>query len=176
MNDTRMFAFEDDFVATLRCVPMAVRFKLDACGIKLTLRQWSRFTRDDRQDLLLALCETVGEIEVYRTALVDLVALRSGERAKPLTIPPCGQWEDARRPARVVVDYAKSLGVQPPDRAQWRALSRLQRFVLIKLTRDNHDNVNFLPAMAEFGLLAPVIRESLTSQLQNEFDGRTLMA
>ena len=45
MNDTQLFAFESDFVATLRCVPMAVRFKLDRCGIKLSLRQWSRFSR-----------------------------------------------------------------------------------------------------------------------------------
>jgi hypothetical protein len=148
-----MFAFEDDFVSTLRCVPMAVRFKLDACGIKLTLRQWSRFTREDRQDLLTAPCETAEEIDAYGVALVDLVALRTGENARPLAIPPCGQWEDPHRIAPVVIDYARSLGVRPPDRSQWAALTRLQRFVLIKLTRDNHDNVNFLPAMAEFGLL-----------------------
>lgn len=153
MNDVQMFAFEHDFVSTLRCVPMAVRFKLDACGVKLTLRQWSRFTLEDRQDLLVAPCETVGEVEAYRTALVDLVALRSAEWAKPLTVPPCGQWETATRVATVVVAYAKSLGVRPPSLRQWASLTRLQRFVLIKLTRDNHDNVNFLPAMAEFGLL-----------------------
>ena len=29
MNDTTLFAFEDDFVVALRCIPMAVRFKLD---------------------------------------------------------------------------------------------------------------------------------------------------
>jgi len=153
VNDTRMFAFEDDFVATLRCVPMAVRFKLDACGIKLTLRQWSRFSREDRHDLLIAPCETADEIEAYGIALTNLVALRTGETAKPLLVPPCGQWEISQRPAPVVVDYARSLGVRPPDRARWAALTRLQRFVLIKLTRDNHDNVNFLPAMEEFGLL-----------------------
>lgn len=56
----------------------------------------------------------------------------------------------------VVVDHARSLGVRPPNQAQWRALTRLQRFVLIKLTRDNHDNVNFLPAMVEFGLIEAV--------------------
>ena len=68
MNDAQLFEFESDFVASLRCVPMAVRFKLDACGIKLTLRQWSRFTRGDRQDLLMAACEGPAEIEDYRAA------------------------------------------------------------------------------------------------------------
>jgi hypothetical protein len=153
VNDIQMFAFEDHFVATLRCVPMAVRFKLDTCRVKLTLRQWSRFTQEDRHDLLVAPCETVAEIEAYRVALADLVALRAGENARPLTIPPCGQWERAYRPAPAVVAYARSLGVRPPDRGQWARLTRLQRFALIKLTRDNHDNVNFLPAMREFGLL-----------------------
>lgn len=173
MNDTQMFAFEADFVSTLRCVPMAVRFKLDACGVKLTLRQWSRFTFEDREDLLRAPCETAAEIETYRTALVDLVALRSGEWAKPLAIAPCGQWEIVDQPARVVTDYAVSLRVKPPGRAQWRALTRLQRFVLIKLTRDSHDNVNFLPAMVEFGLLdaglvdrAPRARSRLGERLE----------
>lgn len=37
------FKFEADFVDTLRCVPMIVRFKLDTVGIKLSLRAWSRF-------------------------------------------------------------------------------------------------------------------------------------
>ncbi len=39
MNDTGMFDFESDFVASLRCIPMCVRFKLDLCEIKLSLRQ-----------------------------------------------------------------------------------------------------------------------------------------
>jgi hypothetical protein len=30
---------------------------------------------------------------------------------------------------------------------------REQRFALFKLTRPNHDNDNFIPAMREFGLL-----------------------
>ena len=37
--------------------------------------------------------------------------------------------------------------------AQRHALSPLQRFTLVKLSRAKHDNVNFVPAMREFGLL-----------------------
>jgi hypothetical protein len=54
----------------------------------------------------------------------------------------------------VVADYARRVGQTPPSDRQWSALTRLQRFALIKLTRDNHDNVNFIPAMMEFGLVA----------------------
>lgn len=34
------FAFESDFVDSLRCIPMVVRYKLDTCGIKLKLPEW----------------------------------------------------------------------------------------------------------------------------------------
>lgn len=161
MNDTQLFAFESDFVATLRCIPMAVRFKLDRCGIKLSLRQWSRFTRDDRQTLLIRPCDGHAEVEAYRAALADLVALRANEIAKPLAEPPCGQWEDRCQVAPVVVGYARGLGVPPPSRQEWAALRPLQRFVLVKLTRDNHDNVNFIPAMREFGLARPTAGPAL---------------
>ena len=152
MSDPQLFAFEQDFVSTLRCVPMAVRLKLDVCGIKLSLRQWSRFTQADRRDLLAHPCERDAEIAAYRRALVALVALRAREVAKPLADPPCWQWEWPHGTPTVVADFARSRGLAPPSDRQWAGLSRLQRFALIKLTRDNHDHDNFAPAMAEFGL------------------------
>lgn len=152
MTAAQMFAFEADFVASLRCIPMAVRFKLDRCGIKLSLRQWSRFTPADRRSLLDAACVTDGEVAAYRDALVELVAQRVQEVAKPLAVAPCGAWEDPSGPPGVVADHARAVGLPPPAPAAWAGLSELQRFVLVKLTRDNHDNVNFAPAMREFGL------------------------
>ncbi len=152
MSDTQLFAFESDFVATLRCVPMAVRLKLDRCAIKLSLRQWSRFTRDDRQRLLEAPCRAPAEVAAYREALVALIAVRAQEAAKPLADPPAPLWEEASAPPPMVTTFARAAGVTPPSNAAWRRLGELQRFALIKLTRDNHDNVNFVPAMREFGL------------------------
>ncbi|MGK7938235.1 MAG: nitrate reductase associated protein, partial [Xenococcaceae cyanobacterium] len=35
---------------------------------------------------------------------------------------------------------------------QWKSLTPLQRFALIKLSRPSHENKNFLPAAKEFGL------------------------
>lgn len=159
MSDTQLFAFESDFVDSLRCIPMAVRLKLDVCGIKLTLRQWSRFARNDREALLTMPCGSRAEAEAYRAEVVDLVASRAGETAKPLAEQAWRYWELPDRIPIAVVDYALSLGLSPPKISQWAALTSLQRFALIKLTRDNHDNVNFVPAMQEFGLvrsLAPV--------------------
>jgi len=154
MHDAQLFAFEDDFVASLRCIPMAVRLKLDRCAIKLTLRQWSRFTREDRSALLTAPCRGEAEVAAYRAGLVALVALRAREAARPLADPPIALWEAVGEAPPVVSAYARAVGVSPPSAGQWARLSELQRFALIKLTRDSHDNVNFIPAMREFGLVA----------------------
>jgi hypothetical protein len=47
--DITFFNFEAEFVDTLRCVPMIVRFKLDVVGVKLALRldgrtHWSQLS------------------------------------------------------------------------------------------------------------------------------------
>ncbi len=158
MSDAQLFAFESDFVASLRCIPMAVRLKLDLCGIKLTLRQWSRFARSDREALVVMPCGRRAEVEAFRAEVVDLVVSRAGEAARPLTERACRDWERSNRIPIAVTDNAMSLGLSPPSVSQWAALTPLQRFALIKLTRDNHDNVNFAPAMAEFGLSRPLSR------------------
>lgn len=167
MTHNQLFDFESDFVATLRCIPMAVRFKLDRIGIKLSLRQWSRFTHDDRQTLLDAPCATAGEVELYYRRLADLVRLRSSEEPAPLPEPVRALWEMAGEVPPVVSAFARSSGGEGPTNQQWSGLTELQRFVLVKLTRDSHDNVNFMPAMCEFGLslrTLPAPREGATRQ------------
>jgi hypothetical protein len=155
MDDWPLFDFESDFVNTLRCIPMAVRFKLDACRIKLSLRQWSRFTLEDRHALRLAPCVSQPEVSAYRAALVALVAARTGDAAKPLPDPVDEAWRDPSRAPAGLIAFARSLGLEPPTVAAWAGLTPLQRFTLQKLTRDNHDNINFVPALHEFGLIGP---------------------
>ncbi len=51
------FRFEEDFMEDgIRCIPMVVRFKLDACGIKLKLAEWSRFNVTERECLATLPC------------------------------------------------------------------------------------------------------------------------
>jgi hypothetical protein len=149
-----LFAFESDFVASLRCVPMAVRFKLDRVGVKLTLRQWSRFTAADRHELVTRACDSAEAQLNYRQRLEALVRSRTGGAAQPLPIPDTQGWERLDGPPPAVIAFANDTGVSPPTAEAWRNLAELERFVLTKLSRDNHDNVNFVPALKEFGLLA----------------------
>ena len=47
-----LFDFEKDFADSLRCIPMAVRYKLDSVGVKLKLTYWNQFSQAERQVLL----------------------------------------------------------------------------------------------------------------------------
>ncbi|WP_282760482.1 nitrate reductase associated protein [Komagataeibacter saccharivorans] len=150
-----LFDFERDFAGSLRCIPMIARQKLDIVGIKLSLRQWSRFTRDERGQLADLPCETVPEQATYRELVAHLIATRSDEPLRPLASRGLEAWRDADRMPDTVKTQAQADGVAPPTAVQWATLQPLQRFALVKLARSKHENENFVPAMLEFGLLQP---------------------
>ncbi|WP_304273907.1 nitrate reductase associated protein [Caulobacter segnis] len=149
------FAFESDFVDTLRCIPMAVRLKLDEARIKLTLRQWSQLSTQARRALLDQPCRTPAEIVAYQVELGRHVAEQSDSQLRILPDDQAIPLPPVDAPPEQVVAFAASKAVAPIALEAWGNLSDLQRFALVKLSRDNHDNVNFVPALAEFGLLSP---------------------
>jgi len=133
---------------------MCVRQKLDIVGIKLSLRQWSRFSRDERATLGDAACDVPEARAHYRTHVLDLIAARTDEPAVFLPTTSFPEWECSDRMPEAVAVQAARDGVQPPTPSTWAQLTPLQRFALIKLARSQHENENFVPAMREFGLLA----------------------
>ena len=67
------FVFEEDFMeANMRCIPMAVRFKLDAVQIKLSLAAWAKFGSDEKLALAMNSCESVTEKAMYSQFLAKL--------------------------------------------------------------------------------------------------------
>jgi hypothetical protein len=146
------FNFEQDFVASLRCIPMVVRFKLDTCGVKLKLVHWHQMTQAERASLVDLPCEA-GEPSVasYQAHVQQLVSHYTGSPAALLLIEVHPAWLVATVvPAQV---QAQAQAHQADVSAvQWAQLSPLQRFALIKLSRAGHENHNFEPAMQEFGL------------------------
>lgn len=132
---------------------MAVRFKLDTCGIKLKLDQWHKFGQHERQALLDLPCETEQEITNYRWLLQRLVLDCTGEPAKDLAVDPHPPWMESSKVPEDTAAKAAELGVMLQPN-QWTTLSPIQRFALIKLSRSGHENRNFLPALQEFGLAA----------------------
>ncbi len=142
-----LFKFEEDFGDGLRCVPMAVRLKLDRAGVKLDLKAWVKFTGEERRDLL----DFSGDDTRFAEKVNALAETRSGERPKTLHVPDVFPWDEERLPAGLAAK-ASADGV-PLDEKRWAELAPLQRFSLLKLSRPGHENKNFLPACREFGLL-----------------------
>ncbi|MEM9770174.1 MAG: nitrate reductase associated protein [Cyanobacteria bacterium P01_D01_bin.73] len=144
------FDFERDFVDSLRCIPMRVRYNLDRCGIKLKLHHWHHLTEEERRFLVALPCDGEANRANYRKTLREMVQLRSREVPKDLPVDPSWPWQGEFLPAETV-DQAKRVEVSLSDE-QWRSLSEIQRFVLVKLSRPGHENRNFIPALREFGL------------------------
>ena len=145
------FGFEADFVASLRCIPMAVRFKLDLCGVKLSLKGWSRFDHETRSRCAYLPTRSADEIGRYRAFLCQAIEQVGLE---PLLLPvgPEPAWDIVDEVPAQVLEKGAELGLTSDHFNGWRDLSALQRFALLKLTRKGHENENFRPAMREFGL------------------------
>ena len=145
-----LFRFESDFVESLRCIPMAVRFKLDKTQVKLKLNEWSKLGQAERRVLLDSPCATPAQEAAWQAEVSDRVAKVCGAPPALLPDPVDPQWEAAEVPAQVR-EKAESEGIALSD-AVWRALAPLRRFALVKLSRPGHENRNFVPAALEFGL------------------------
>jgi hypothetical protein len=146
------FNFEADFVASLRCIPMQVRYKLDTCGIKLKLADWHQMSQAEREALVELPCTTETEIQSYRHSLEQLIFNRTGIPATQLPIDSDPAWMNSANVPASVLEQAQDIGITFTTQ-QWESLTPLQRFALIKLSRSGHENKNFPRAMAEFHLL-----------------------
>ncbi|MEO6720564.1 MAG: nitrate reductase associated protein [Ferruginibacter sp.] len=152
-NGVQHFKFEEDFVEdNVRCIPMIVRFKLDAVGIKLKLAEWSRLHTNERSMLAQEPCSTPVEKIMYLNNLRSLVRLRTGNEATGLAIDKEPSWANLKRIEPALQDKAKEHNWHI-TLEQWKSLNNLQRFALLKLFRPGHENKNFPKAMVEFGLV-----------------------
>ncbi len=143
------FQFEADFIDSLRCIPMTVRYKLDICGVKLKLQHWHQFSLEARQSLLELPCATKTEIRDYRSYLQALVHNYTGELPEDIAVADFPEWQQGEMiPESVQIQSQKTQSSLTLE--QWGKFSPLQRFVLIKLSRSHHENKNFRPALQEF--------------------------
>jgi hypothetical protein len=153
-HDSTIFQFEKDFAGALYCIPMAVRRKLDLCGVKVSLKQWNRFTLEEREQLVTRGCDTPEQTDAYQHEVAHLLETRAGDTPQLLDRDAGTEWKNASTIPQRLIDYCAEREVAAPSLAQWAALTELQRFALFKLTRPRHTNENFIPAMREFGLIA----------------------
>ena len=149
----RFFGFEADFVADLRCLPMAVRRKLDLAGVKLKLSHWQALGAVEREGLL-AWPDQPLAIEALRHWLLQRTAVLADGPARPL--PPAqlealtSAADDEAVPV-VLAAACRQLGT-PLSREQWQGLDGLQRFALVKLSHPGHEHRNLPRALQKFWL------------------------
>ena len=147
------FDFEEDFIEeNVRCIPMIVRFKLDAAGIKLKLNEWSKFSSADRITLALMPAATPAEVGDYFKFLTNLIESATRKKATPIAVDRNPAWGNLEEIPQLLRQLSEdhSLAITVP---QWSRLTDLQRFALLKLCRPGHENKNFPKALLEFGLI-----------------------
>lgn len=147
------FLFEEDFMErNIRCIPMIVRFKMDKAGIKLKLSEWSRFSIEERVNLALMPCDTCEEISKYNCWLGRLVKNYTNKDASTLNVDQNPMWDNPYSVPQVLTEKLNEFNwkISIED---WRGLTKLQRFALLKLCRARHENKNFPKAMREFRLV-----------------------
>lgn len=150
--ETVFFNFEEDFVEdNVRCIPMIVRFKLDACGIKLKLHEWCKLSLSERTRLAHMPCSTPQQMNQYRNGLKFLVTKYTGAQATLLTVEQEPAWANTQLLPGMLLDKLGEFNWQL-NLQQWCTITTLQRFVLLKLCKPGHENKNFPKAYIEFGL------------------------
>jgi len=146
-----LFRFEADYWPKLDCIPLSIRFHLDACGIKISLEDWRKLTSAGRRHVLAQSCET-SDHDAFRA---ELRRLSDGQG---VTIRRLSRDDGALSAAHSdgvperVLQAAIAAAAIPPTPPLWRALSPLQRFGLIKLARPGRPHPNFVRALNEFDL------------------------
>ncbi|MFZ9462529.1 MAG: nitrate reductase associated protein [Vulcanococcus sp.] len=148
------FAFEADFVDDLRCIPMAVRRKLDLAGIKLKLVHWHGLEQQERQRLL-----TWADDPAAIAALHDWLLQRSHQLpegpAKPLEPARGCDWQQGEQVPEVLAAACRQLELSLRPGA-WGELQELQRFALVKLSHPGHEHRNLPRALQEFAVVAGI--------------------
>ncbi|QDH13441.1 hypothetical protein E3E12_03640 [Formicincola oecophyllae] len=148
----QVFEFEHGYAHDLRGMPMAVREKLDRTGIRASRKQWQALPLPERQALLEMPCATHAESQLWRGKLVELLKAFSDVPVEETTPVDPTLWVMPHHCPSEIAAQCALKKVPVPSQAQWGTLTPLQRFSLLKLSRSERQNRDFLPAMKEFGL------------------------
>ena len=152
--EVTFFDFESDFVEeNMKCIPMIVRYKLDASGIKLKLSEWSKMTKTEREALATMPTETGKDCLAYRTSLANLIKVKTGNDAMMLSADAIDRsWADTGTVPGNLAKKVEAMNVVISV-DKWSKLTILQRFALCKLAGSNHESKNLVRALREFALI-----------------------
>ena len=128
------FGFEAEFTAELRCIPMAVRRKLDLAGVKLKLVHWNGLTAAERQ-LLLAWPDRPAAVAELRLWLLARTAQQAAGVAGTLPIASQESWQQQQEtPPLVSTAFVGTAGTSvrwPPCTTMQPLGPRVRHTVLV---------------------------------------------
>ncbi|WJF90709.1 nitrate reductase associated protein [Paraburkholderia bonniea] len=154
-----LFNFEIASSQNLTFIPLAVRFNLDRCGLRISLEQWQQLPYAARQQLACYPVEdrprpVAAQTPEFACTLGALLnTFGNGGAPEPFAPELAPAWRDTAAIPPEVIQQAALAEVRVPDAGQWAALAPFQRYVLAKLSRKPRANHDFIPALKEFGLL-----------------------
>ena len=153
LNGIEYFRFEEEFMENnMRCIPMIIRFKMDIAGIKLKISQWKRFSTEERITLALMTCSLNEGSKQYAGYLAGLIRKYTRRDATSMEVNGTPAWKDLGSIPERLIEKLKEFNWKLSI-AEWKCLTDLQRFALLKLCRPGHENKNFPKAMREFNLV-----------------------
>jgi hypothetical protein len=128
----RRFVFEGDIHASLSCVPLVIRRKLDLAASKISLAGWQALSRAERLSLCHLPVDSADDLAVYREVL-QAFAARAGVPLEPLWGEPCSP-ADWAAPA-LLPRLREKLGEHEHPSAELLArLGEEERYALHKLS------------------------------------------
>jgi hypothetical protein len=147
----RRFDFEGDIHASLACVPLVVRRKLDLVGLKISLAGWNALPREER----LALCHLPAEADEDLTVYAEVLrafAARAEAPLEPLPGDPIRRtaWSTAATCERL----RARLGTGELDEGALSRLTEEERYAVVKLAEPARDPEKLLVLVRELGLTA----------------------
>ncbi len=143
------FGFERELYATMSCLPLAAKYRLDVIGIKISIKQWHALTMEERR----AICEMPADNEDERRVMSEfvcrLIAQRCGEHPSFLSNEQRATALQTAYLPRAVEQQAGSLGYEL-DAERWKMLDGDQRYALLKFAGDDRRRTKFAAALREF--------------------------
>lgn len=142
-------AFESDDERALVHIPMAMRYRLDKSGIKLTLKQWQALPMALRHRALELPCDADAAIDNFQRVLAALVKRLVDENLTRFKVTWPFAWERETAPDEVN-DALRQTGASTVSDDAWRRLSDFQRYVLVAFSRPGHVSRRLPGALREF--------------------------
>ena len=132
-------------------IPLAMRYRLDQSGMKLTLEQWQALPMALRHRALELPCDSDVEIADFQRELAALVKALLDENVTRFKVTRPFTWQHRSAPEELNLAL-RELHCDSVSDEMWRQLDDFQRYVLLAFARPGRVSSRLPKAFAEFHL------------------------